>query len=51
MTVLEGTFRNLYRGTDEVAIISCYYQGLFLKKPPLTPQKLLNYTTLLRSLV
>jgi len=27
------------------------YQGLFLKKPPLTPQKLPTCTTLLRSLV
>jgi len=31
--------------------MSYYYQGLFLKKPPLTPQKLPYCTTLLRSVV
>jgi len=50
MTVVENGMRNLYRAMEEVVIMSRYYQGLFLKKPPLTPQKLPNYPRLLRSL-
>jgi len=49
--ILGNSFRNLSRVTDKVVIIRDYYQGLFLKKPPLTPQKLFHCTTLLRSLV
>ena len=37
--ILESSFRNLCRIKDEVVIMRYDYQGLFLKKPPLTPQK------------
>ena len=51
IVILQNGLRNFYHFTDQMVITGYYYQGLFLKKPPLTPQKLPNCTTLLRSLV
>jgi len=44
MCVVENSFLNPRCVTDEAVIIRHYYQGLFLKKPPLPPQKLLICT-------